>query len=298
MDANEKKFLETYSPEKYEKPSATVDMLIFTVSDKETSYRKLPEKNLELLLIKRRDYPFKDRWAIPGGFANIDEDLYISAKRELEEETNLKNIYMEQLYTWGDVGRDPRTRVISTSYMALVPKEKLNFRAGDDAAEALLFTVDIKEDKAEERVLNGRKMETFTEYTLTLSNEQNNIVIKSRIRSTKKVLGASVEETLEIISSDLAFDHSKIIFYALNRLRNKAEYTPIVFNLIGETFTIGELQTLYETILGTEYSSPNFRRKILPMLEEADNETEKNRGHRPAQIYRLSDKALFGGFSL
>lgn len=298
MDRNEKEFLKNYDAKKYEKPSATVDMLVFTVGEKERSYRELPEKSLELLLIKRKGYPFKDMWAIPGGFANIDEDLYDSAKRELQEETNLSDIYMEQLYTWGDVGRDPRTRVISTSYMALVPKEKLNFKAGDDAAEAKMFSVKLTETNKEEITERGHKIQVNTEYLLVLRNDESDITVRSRILQKKKVLGSSIEETLEILESDMAFDHSKIVFYAINRLRNKAEYTTIVFNLIDEVFTIGELQTIYETILDTEYSSPNFRRKIMPMLEEVETTTEKNRGHRPAQTYRLSDDALFREFNI
>lgn len=293
MDNAERDFLKNYSADIYEKPSATVDMLIFTVGEKEKTYRELPEKTLELLLIKRGGHPFKDQWAIPGGFANIDEDLYSSAKRELMEETNLKDIYMEQLYTWGDVGRDPRTRVISTSYMALVPKEKLNFEAGDDAAEARLFSVNLHEIGRKEVKEEGRITQLDTEYLLTLSNTDEDISLNVRIMSKKKVLGSSIEETLEIIHSDLAFDHGKIVYYAINRLRNKVEYTTIAFNLIGETFTIGELQSLYETILDVHYSAPNFRRKMLPMLKETDDTQDKNRGHRPAQVYRLSDEALF-----
>jgi len=294
MDRSEADFLRSYKADEYERPSSTVDMLIFTIGEKEKSYRELPEKNLEILLIKRRDYPFKDTWAIPGGFVNMNEDIYDSAKRELKEETNLSGIYMEQLYTWGDKDRDPRTRVISTSYMALVPKEKLNFQAGDDAADAKLFKVNLKVLSTGDTLKGTQVISKETEYLLTLRNDESDITIESRIVSTKKLLGASVEEKLQIIDNGLAFDHSKIILYAINRLRNKLEYTTIAFNLIGETFTIGELQSVYETILGEEFTSPNFRRKMLPMLEEADGTTEKNRGHRPAQYYRLSSSALFG----
>lgn len=293
MDNKEKEFLKNYNADEYEKPSATVDMLIFTIGEKEKSYRELPEKNLELLLIKRRDYPFKDCWAIPGGFVNINEHIYDAARRELKEETNLEGIYMEQLYTWGAVNRDPRTRVISTSYMALAPKEKMHFKAGDDAADAKLFKAKLTELSVEEIRDNDHVIEIDTEYLLTLTNDEAE-TIQARVISRRKVLGSSVDESFEIVNSDLAFDHAKIIVYAINRLRNKIEYTTVAFNLIGTIFTVGELQSVYETILDEKFTSPNFRRKILPMLEEVDATSEKNRGHRPAQHYRLSKEALFG----
>jgi hypothetical protein len=85
----------------------------------------------------------------------------------------------------------------------------------------------------------------------------------------------------------LAFDHSKIILYSIQRLRNKTEYTTIAFNLIGEKFTIGELQSVYSTILDKKYTMANFRRKIMPMLLE-DSEMEENKGHRPAKYYKLN----------
>lgn len=286
----EMEFLKNYDAGKYERPSATVDMLIFTIGEKKKSYRKLPQKNLELLMVRRGDHPYKDMWAIPGGFVNIDENLIDSAKRELLEETGLRNIYMEQLYTWGDVGRDPRTRVISTSYMALVPKDKLDFKAGDDAADAKLFTaklVELYSDEKEDRI--------DTVYELILRNEESDITLTSKILSVKRMVGASVEENLEIIESQLAFDHSKIIAYAINRLRNKVEYTTIAFNMIGEKFTIGELQEVYSALLDQEFSSPNFRRKMLPLLEELET-TETKYGHRPAKHYKLSKEAAFRPF--
>lgn len=289
MDTNEKEFLKNYNADKYEKPSATVDMLIFTIGEKQKTYRELPEKTLELLLVKRKGYPFKDMWAIPGGFIDVNEDLYDSAKRELKEETGLENIYMEQLYTWGEKERDPRTRVISTSYMALVPKNELNIVAGDDAAEAKLFTTKLVELYSN-TITDGVEIM----YELVLQNDADNITLTSKVKLTKKLVGTSVEETYDVIESATAFDHSKIIVYAINRLRNKIEYTTIAFNLIDKKFTIGELQSVYSTILDQTFTAPNFRRKMLPMLEEVESEKEENKGHRPAKYYTLSKKYIFG----
>lgn len=104
-------------------PAVTTDIVIFTVRDEQ----------LQLLLIKRRGEPFKGSWALPGGFVEIDEDLESGAMRELEEETGVKGVYLEQLYTFGAVDRDPRERVITVAYYALIPSDKLELRAASDA---------------------------------------------------------------------------------------------------------------------------------------------------------------------
>src|SRR3989344_1396820 len=115
----------------YEKPSVTVDVLIFTVQ----------ENKLKIILVKRAIEPFKGSWAIPGGFVRKNESLEEAALRELSEETGVKDVYLEQLYTFGDPKRDPRGRVITVSYMALVNSEKIKLKASTDAAEAEWFSV-------------------------------------------------------------------------------------------------------------------------------------------------------------
>ena len=150
----EQEFLANYDDSKYQKPSVTVDMLIFTINKtKNKNYRALANKSLQILMVNRKDHPFKGHWAIPGGFAHIDEAIKDSAKRELKEETNLDNVYMEQLYTWGDLGRDPRTRVISVAYMALTNKDELEVKAGDDAADAQWF--DVSYDFVSSQTVDG-----------------------------------------------------------------------------------------------------------------------------------------------
>lgn len=133
-NVEEANFLKNYNPDKYQKPSVTVDILIF----------RLVNDSVDILLIKRKKPPYKEFWAFPGGFVNINESLEDAAKRELLEETNVKNVYLEQLYTFGDVERDPRMRVISVSYMALLNEndiEKFNEKAGDDAKELQWFNI-------------------------------------------------------------------------------------------------------------------------------------------------------------
>ena len=135
-DVTEEEFLAAYRPGDYEKPSVAVDMAIFSAADKkEENYRKLPEKELRLLMIRRGGHPFKGHWALPGGFVEPDENTESAAARELMEETGVDNIYLEQLYTFSDPHRDPRTWVMSCSYLALVDSSKINVEAGDDAEE-------------------------------------------------------------------------------------------------------------------------------------------------------------------
>lgn len=130
MKKDDQDFLKKYDSSIYPKPSLTVDIIICTIL----------QGMIRVLLIKRKHPPFRDCWAIPGGFVNIDkeEPLEQAAARELQEETGLKNMYIEQLKTYGDPQRDPRTRVITVAYYALVPEYRLKrqkIKAADDAKE-------------------------------------------------------------------------------------------------------------------------------------------------------------------
>ncbi len=282
----EEQFLNSYDAAKYERPSVTVDMLIFTVTDEEKkNYRKLPEKVLRLLMIKRGDHPFIGQWALPGGFINMDENIDEGALRELKEETNIDNIYMEQLYTWGDVGRDPRTRVISISYMSLVDSKTLDIKASDDADDAKWFTVKSKLIEEQKTMTeNGYILHRLNELSLK-SDEENLTAIVKNIITVEGKITKTESEVIE--SYGIAFDHPKIIQYAIERLRNKIEYTGIAFNLMPEKFTLTELQQVYEVILDTELLKANFRRKISDMVVETDEYT-KDAGHRPSKLFKFN----------
>lgn len=282
----EEQFLATYDASRFERPSVSVDMMIFTVADEEKkNYRKLPVKILKLLMIKRGDHPYIGQWALPGGFVQMDESLEEAALRELKEETNIDTIYMEQLYTSGDVGRDPRTRVISTSYMSLVDSKTLDIKASDDAEDAKWFTVCCRMYQEQKTVTEkGYTLQRL--YKLTLSNDDNNL--SAIIKVMKIVEGKITKVEREVVeSSGIAFDHAKIIEYGIERLRSKIEYTDIAFNLMEELFTLTELQQVYEVILDTELLKANFRRKIADMVIET-NEYTKNAGHRPSKLFRFN----------
>src|SRR3989344_6150901 len=113
----------------YETPSVTVDVLIFTVQD----------GKLKIILVKRAIEPFKHSWAIPGGFVRKNESLEGAALRELSEETGVRDVYLEQLYSFGDPTRDPRGRVITVAYFALLSAENLKLTGSTDVSDAKWF---------------------------------------------------------------------------------------------------------------------------------------------------------------
>jgi 8-oxo-dGTP diphosphatase len=210
---------------RYHYPATSVDVVIFT----------LRADDLQVLLVRRKHAPFEGRWAIPGGFVEADESLEAAARRELKEETGVRDVYLEQLYTFGDPKRDPRGRVVTVAYLALVPAP-LAVQAGDDASDARWWSV----------------------YKLP----------------------------------SLAFDHAKILQYALQRLRYKLEYTAAGFQLLPPSFTLTEIQKAYEIVLGEPLDKRNFRRRIAEadILEETGAST-LSRG-RPAKLYRFRDDAV------
>jgi 8-oxo-dGTP diphosphatase len=115
---------------KYPRPSLTVDCIVFGLD---------AELELKIMLIKRDIPPFEGEWAIPGGFVRMDETLEQAALRELQEETGIQNVFLEQLYTFGDLGRDPRDRVVSVAYYALINLVEQKVQASTDAREAYWF---------------------------------------------------------------------------------------------------------------------------------------------------------------
>ncbi len=217
-----------YDPSKYERPSVAVDIVVFTIKD----------DDLKVLLIKRGVEPFKGMWALPGGFIRMNETLEESALRELEEETGVRDVYLEQLYTFGDPKRDPRTRVISVTYMAIVDSSKIKLKATTDAKEAKWFSV----------------------YKLP----------------------------------KLAFDHKKIIKYALQRLRYKLEYTTAGMKFLPEEFTLPDIKRVYEIVFNRKLDKRNFYKwiKSKNIIEKINKKRKKGRG-RPAQLYRFKKSAPF-----
>ena len=251
---NEEEFLKDYDVKMFKQLSMTTDILIISVSEEQTNnYRKNSTKKMSILLVKRGDFPYKGKWCLPGGFINPDtETLEECAKRVLKEETNLSKIYMEQLYTFDDLDRDPRCRVISTTYMTLVDKNRLSDKMNPNAS---WFNVTSIDDN------NG-----FV--TITLDNDDE--IIKFTL---KKTLRESTTDRYRYFIEDnnkIAFDHPLVIMAGIERLRNKLKYTDIVFNMMPDYFTLGELQQVYEVILGKKLLDPAFRRIIANKVEKTD----------------------------
>ena len=268
---SEEEFLKAYNPDEYKRLSMTTDILLFNVSDvSQVNYRKTNEKVMSILLVKRENYPFKDKWCVPGGFLKLDEELEDCPKRILEEETNLKDIYMEQLYTFGGVHRDPRMRIVSTAYMALIDKNNLKDTLSPNAC---WFNIEYKEKN--------------NEVTLILSSIDEELIIKA-----KKVLidSTSGRHRYEIIENkSIAFDHAEVILTGLERLKNKVEYTDIVFNMMPDLFTLGELQKVYEIILGKSLLMPAFRRIIANKVQKTE-EIQGGGGHRPSYLFKYKKR--------
>ncbi|MEK4452186.1 MULTISPECIES: NUDIX domain-containing protein [unclassified Paenibacillus] len=280
----EREFLEQYRAGDYERPSVTTDMVIFTVTEEDAdSYRKLPEKELRVLLIRRGAHPFLGKWALPGGFVRPNETTEQAAVRELCEETGVEDIYLEQLYTFSDIGRDPRTWVISCSYMALINSDKLELKAGDDAADAAWFKVSYRPLREQKELIEDGYIKTL-EYELKLSSEEEEL--SAVVARTMTAKTTSTGTDYEIVSNDgLAFDHAKIIACAIDRLRGKVNYTDIALHLMPMLFTLTELQQVYEVIMDKELLKAAFRRKVVDLVVETDHYTE-NAGHRPSRLYR------------
>lgn len=271
---SEEEFLRDYDSSVFEKLSITTDILILSVADEDTgNYRKLDEKKFSVLLVKRDNYPFKDKWCLPGGFVGYNEDLEDAAKRILKAETNLDNIYIEQLYTFGSPDRDPRMRVVSTSYMSLIDKNHIDTKLKENAS---WFNINILEDEKSIQVM--------------LDNE-NNVTIKFVI---DKVLRDKSTDRYDYVIKEndgLAFDHPKVVVSGISRLKNKIEYTDVVFNMMPRYFTLGELQQVYEVILGKKLLAPAFRRIIAGKVRKTDK-MKTGGGHRPSQLFEYNGKVI------
>ena len=268
---SEEEFLRNYNPNDFTSLSVTADILIISVSSEEsTNYRKTDSKKMSILLVKRNNYPFKDKWCLPGGFVSYDEDLDKAPIRILKRETNLEDIYLEQLYTFGNIDRDPRMRVISTSYIALIDKNRLTEKLSSNAS---WFDISLFEEK--DNIVS-----------IVLDNGEDTISFEIEKTLREKTTD---RYSFNIKKNDLlVFDHAKVILSGLERLKNKVEYTDIVFNMMPEYFTLGELQQVYEIILGKKLLDPAFRRIIANKVIKTDKQ-KTGGGHRPSYLFKYKN---------
>jgi 8-oxo-dGTP diphosphatase len=207
-------FLREYDPYKYPNPSVTADVMVFWT---EAELKKI-ETDLKLLLIRRKNHPSIGWWALPGGFVDIREDADVAAKRELEEETGLTGIAMEQLCAWGNYNRDPRTRIVTIAYVALLENE-LKVQAGDDAEDAAWFDVSLQ--KQEEKLENERKEEV---YELTLTNPLDQTKVRAKVKYSYLHHSILKDEKYDVLETNhLAFDHPAFIVKGLLHIAKRLQ---------------------------------------------------------------------------
>ncbi len=241
--ADEAAFLERYDPADFEHPSVTVDVALLTMA----------ETGLQVLLTQRQEHPGRGKWALPGGFVGMEEALDRAAARVLHSKAGRKNVFLEQLYTFGAPKRDPRTRVITVAYYALVDHGRLGKPQGQGETT------------------------TLGEIHTPWQGEAGGPV---EVR----------DENGEALP--LAFDHAEIIGMAVKRLRGKLNYSPVGFQLLPADFTLRRLQDVHEAILGRRLNKDSFRRRMLASgLLAPTGEREGEVGHRPAELYQFTAKS-------
>jgi ADP-ribose pyrophosphatase YjhB (NUDIX family) len=240
MTRKDKAFLASYDPAAYERPSVTVDLALLSVLD----------GALHALLMRRTQPPSEGRWALPGGFVRMDESLDAAARRVLHEKAHIASAFLEQLYTFGAVERDPRTRIITVAYYALLPAARFE--------KALAESDELKLAK----VATAWKGETG---------------------------GRAEASAADGARLSLAFDHADILGLAVKRLRGKLDYSQVGFELLPSQFTLRALQDVHEAILGVRFNKPAFRRRMLDKgVLEPTGLREQGVTFRPAELFRFA----------
>jgi 8-oxo-dGTP diphosphatase len=219
------------TPLSAERPLVSVDVVLFTLTGIGRRQR------LQILLGRRPVPPFATSWALPGRLVALDQSLEQAAQQALEAVIDPAGIYLEQLYTFGDPGRDPRGRVITVAYYALVRSDRVRFRpvpVGPASSEVAWYPADEP-------------------------------------------------------PAALAFDHQRILTYALWRLRNKIEYSDVAFQFLPERFSLTNLRQVYEVVQGAPLDKRNFNRKVLGSgLIVETGQTQSGQAHRPARLYSFA----------
>ena len=231
---NPAEFAEAYLPE------VTVDTVLLTITS---------DGKLCTFVSKRQLEPFLGSWALPGVFVQRDETLETAAQRALSDKARIPNVFVEQLYTFGDLKRDPRGRILSVAYYALVPEDRF-YVAMARNHEATVATIDVPWEGSA-----GGPVQLLD-------------VDGNRLK--------------------LAFDHDRIIGLAVQRIRGKLNYTNIGFELLPDEFTLFELQRIYEAVLGHRLNKDSFRRKMLSsgLIEDTGNR-RGGTSYRPASLFRF-----------
>ena len=240
---DEARFLASYDASQFERPSVAVDVALLSVA----------EGALWTVLLHRAEHPHRGRYALPGGFVGMREALDSAAARVLARKCGLRDLFLEQLYSFGDPGRDPRTRVISVAYVALIDRARL-----------------LEASPGSNALVHAR-------LEVPWEGETGGPVEAHRADGT---------------TLPLAFDHSDILGTAVKRIRGKLDYAPIGFQLLPSRFTLLDLQRVHETILARPLNKDSFRRRMLASGQlEATGESQRDVDHRPAELYRFTRRS-------
>lgn len=296
--SEEREYLENYNIEQFERPSVATDIVAFAVMQdgEQSNIRKLANRELKLLLVKRSQFPYKGAWALPGGFLRSGETIEETAKRELLEETGVENPFLHLAGVYSEAGRDPRGWIISNSFISLINAENCSLRADTDAWDAAWFCVKLQSDNTSSD--DSTSTTKMIKHTLTLSFDSassdsnikgdENIEIKAIVSEKSTIKGHNHVSSYQIVDSgELGFDHAKIIVQSLLELRDMMEYDlRIAFDLLPESFTLAQLQSTIEKVTDKKFLSANFRRKASDYVEET-GEVIEGYGHRPAMLFRV-----------
>jgi 8-oxo-dGTP diphosphatase len=232
-------FLAGYDAGGFARPSVAVDVVVLTAA----------KGGLRCLLVRRAERPQQGWWALPGGFVGWGEGLDQAAARVLAAKGGLRGAYLEQLYTFGDPGRDPRTRVISVAYMALVDARRLADVAAEHPGNVVLASIEVPWPAERGGPVTARA-------------------------------GGDV--------LPLPFDHADILGLAVKRIRGKLGYAPVGYELLPRYFTLRQLQDIHESILGRPLNKDSFRRRMLAGGQlKATGRHEAGAAYRPAELYRF-----------
>lgn len=282
----EQEFLENYDMSQYDRPSVTSDIVLLSIDRTEKpNIKSLNIGDIQILLIKRAQHPFMDKWALPGVFCQPTESVYETAKRALSEETNVTNAYLELTGVHSDKNRDPRGWIISNSWLGLIDQQTCSPRNDANAWEAAWFTIKSFESK----MTNGNMNSTEYTHTMVLQNPNTGETLLSVVTETLILSNGISESIYSNVHNNMAFDHNQIITQAFVKFREsvKEDFRPI-FNMLPEKFTLGELQATYEKIVGG--TAHNFRRTVYDYVVETDEFAER-KGFRPAKLFlRNPDK--------
>jgi 8-oxo-dGTP diphosphatase len=240
-DPAEREFLEGYDLSRYDRPSVAVDVALIAIRD----------GGLWTLLVRRGEHPARGSWAVPGAFVGLDESIDAAAARALRDKAGLGGIFIEQLYTFGDPGRDPRGRVISVAHYALVEPAAIERSAASPSARLARLSV-------------------------PWAGEAGGPV-------------AALDDDGSPLH--LAFDHAGILGMAVKRIRGKLDYAPIGFELLPPRFSLRDLRLVHEAILGRPLNKDSFRRRVLDRgLVVPTGERDTAVGHRPPELYRFAER--------